>query len=203
MTIFLSHFIGDTLGSAILLSIIIILCTVFLEDLTIIVVGLLAADGIITVPFAFFFLYVGILLGDTGFYCLGWFARTHPRLAHYIDHDFTAPFRSWLGNRYAFKVFSGHFVPGLRFTTFAASGFFRYPLSTFLSAAFAGGLLMVIILFSLSYWFGSITTGWVSHVRWGVALVFILTFFFVGRHNLLAYRGRKNEVDAPCQDEVH
>ncbi len=203
MTLFLSHFIGDTLGSAILLSLVIILCTALMEDLTIVVVGLLAADGIITVPVAFFSLYAGILLGDTGLYCLGWLARTHPRLAHYIDHDFTAPFRSWLEDRYASKVFSGHFVPGMRFTIFAASGFFRYPLSTFLPMAFAGGLLVVIALFSLSYWFGGITSGWVSHLRWSVALVFILILFFIGRRNLLAYREKKNGVDAPRQDEVH
>lgn len=203
MTLFLSHFIGDTLGSAILLSIVIVLCTVFLEDLTIVVVGLLAADGIITVPFAFLSLYAGIMLGDTGLYFLGWLARTHSRLAQYIDHDFTAPFRSWLGNRYAFKVFSGHFVPGLRSTTFVASGFFRYPLSTFLPMAFAGGLLVLITLFSLSYWFGGVTSGWASHLRWGIALVFILILFFIGRRNLLAYQGKKNDMDTPRQDEVH
>ena len=196
MTLFLSHFIGDTVGSAVLLSLAIMLCTAFLEDLTIVVVGLLAADGIITVPFAFLSLYGGILLGDTGLYCIGWLARTHPRLAHYIDHDFTAPFRLWLGNRYAFKVFSGHFVPGLRSTTFATSGFFRYPLSTYLPMAFIGGLLVETALFSLSYWFGGITTGWVSHLRWGIALVFILILFFVGRRNLLAYREKKSDTDA-------
>ena len=195
MTLFLSHFIGDTVGSAILLSVVIILCTACLEDLTIVVVGLLASDGIITVPVAFLSLYAGILLGDMALYCIGWFARTHPRLVQYIDHDFTAPFRSWLEDRYAFKVFSGHFIPGLRSTTFAASGFFRYPLSTFLPMAYAGGLVVEIGLFSLSYWFGGITSGWVSHLRWGIALVFILILFFLGRRNLLAYREKKSNGD--------
>ena len=104
MFAFLSHFAGDTVGSAMLLSLVIILCASVLEDLTIIVVGVLAADDIISVPIAFLSVYLGIILGDSLLYALGAFARSHPRLAHYIDHDFTAPFRTWLGNRYAFHI---------------------------------------------------------------------------------------------------
>jgi len=192
MPVFLSHFAGDTVSSAMLLSLVIILCVAVLEDLTILVVGVLAADGIVLVPIAFLSLFIGIVVGDSMLYALGRFARTHPRLAHYIDHDFTAPFRAWLGNRYSFNIFSGHFVPGYRFTAYVASGFFRFPFSSYLPMALAGGLVVEMLLFSLSYWFGSLTTGWVSHLRWGIALVFLLVLFFIGRHNLLAYRARKN-----------
>lgn len=201
MFAFLSHFAGDTVSSAVLLSLVIVLCASVLEDLTILVVGVLVADGIISVPIAFLSLYLGIILGDSLLYALGAFARTHPRLAHYIDHDFTAPFRSWLGNRYAFNIFSGHFVPGFRFTSYVASGFFRYPLATYLPTAFAGGLVLLTALFSLSYWFGSLTSGWVIHLRWGIAGAFLLILFFIGRHNLLAYRAGKIAADAAGRDE--
>lgn len=178
-----------------LLSLAIILCAFLLEDFTIVIVGVLAADSIISVPLAFISLYIGMAIGDTALYTLGWLARTHPRLAQYIEHDFTAPFRTWLGNRYIFTVFSGHFVPGLRFTTYVASGFFRYPLKTYIPLAIISGLLVETTLFSLSYWFGSVTSGWVSHVRWGIAGIFLLVLFFIGRHNLLAYRAKKDELD--------
>ncbi len=194
MFTFLSSFIGGEVGSAILLPLAIVLCTIFLEDLTIVIVGVLAADGFIPVPVALVSLYVGIALGDTALYALGAFARTHPRFAHYIDHDFTAPFRLWLEHSYAFKVFSGHFVPGFRFTTYAASGFFRCPLSTYIPMAIAGGLILITTLFTISYWFGSVTSGLVSHARWGIAGVFLLILFFIGRHNLMVYRARKNEL---------
>ena len=101
----LSHFIGGEIGSAVLLPLAIILCALLLEDLTIVIVGVLAADGIVPIPVAVVSLYIGAVLGDTALYALGAFARTHPRLAHYIHHDFTAPFRSWLEHGYAFKVF--------------------------------------------------------------------------------------------------
>ena len=194
MFTFLSSFIGGEIGSAMLLPLVIVLCAIFLEDLTIVIVGVLAADGLIPVPVAFVSLYIGIVIGDAMFYSLGSFARTHPRLAHYIDNDFTAPFRLWLEHNYAFKVFSGHFVPGFRFTTYAASGFFRCPLSTYIPMAIASGLILVTTLFTISYWFGNITSGWVGHIRWGIAGVFLLILFFIGRHNLMAYRAKKNEV---------
>lgn len=192
MFTFLSHFIGGEIGSIVLLPLAIILCALILEDLTIVIVGVLAADGILPIPVAVVSLYIGAALGDTALYALGAFARTHPRLAHYIDHDFTAPFRSWLEHSYAFKVFSGHFVPGFRFTTYVASGFFRYPLSTYIPMAIAGGLTLVTALFTVSYWFGSVTSGVVSHARWGIAGAFLLILFFIGRHNLKAYRAKKN-----------
>src|SRR3989344_5491853 len=174
MFAFLSNFTGGTISSEILLSIAIVACAVFFEDITTVVVGVLAADGLISVPTALISLYVGIAIGDTALYTLGAFARTHPRLAHYIEHDFTAPFRSWLEHKYAFKVFSGHFVPGFRFTTFVASGFFRLPLRTYIPMAIAGGVVLLTVLFSVSYWFGSFTSGWIGHARWGIAGIFVL-----------------------------
>ena len=192
MFAFLSNFIGGTISSEMLLSVAIVLCAVFFEDITTFVVGILAADGLIPVPIALISLYAGIAIGDTALYALGAFARSHPRLAHYIDHDFTSPFRSWLEHKYAFKVFSGHFVPGFRFTTFVASGFFRLPLRTYIPTAIAGGVVLMVTLFSVSYWFGSFSSKWVSEVRWGIAAVFLLVLFFIARHNIRIYKEQKN-----------
>lgn len=191
----ISGFIGGAvMDSTLLLSLAIILCALFFEDITTVVVGVLAADGILSVPIAFISIYIGIALGDTALYSLGWLARTHPRLAHYIDHDFTAPFRSWLEHNYAFKVFSGHFVPGLRFTTFAASGFFRFPLRTYIPMAIVGGLILETALFFISYWFGSFSSRWMGEVRWGIAGIFLLVLFFIARHNILMYREKRDEM---------
>lgn len=187
----LTNFINGTSDSTMLLALVIVLCAVLFEDLATVIVGVLAADGLVPIPVALLSLYIGIALGDTLLYALGSFARTHPRLAYYIDHDFTAPFRSWLLHRYAFKVFSGHFVPGLRFTTFVASGFFRLSLATYIPMAIIGGLILEIILFTISFWFGSLTTAWVGPVRWGIAGVFLLILFFIARHNVRMYRAQK------------
>ena len=78
---FLLELIGGALGSTLLLSLAIVLCAAVLEDLTVIVVGVLAADGLIATPLALASLYIGIVLGDIGYYFLGRLARTHPRLS--------------------------------------------------------------------------------------------------------------------------
>src|SRR3989344_3987937 len=195
MFAFLSNFTGSTVDSTILLSLAIVFCAIFLEDVTTVVVGVLAADALIPVPIAFLSLYIGIAIGDTFLYSLGTFARTHPRLAHYIDHDFTAPFRLWLESGYAFKIFSGHFVPGLRLTSFVASGFFHFPLRTYIPMVIAGGLILETTLFTISYWFGSFSSKWVGEVRWGIAGAFLLILFFIARHNIRVYREQKRVLD--------
>jgi len=191
---FPSFLIGGVVDSTLLLALAIVLCAFLIEDVTTIVVGVLAADGTIGIPLALASLYIGIALGDTALYAVGSLARSHPRLAHYINHDFTAPFRSWIGHRYALTVFSGHFIPGLRLTTYLASGFFRLPLPVYIPMAIAGGLVLLTALFSVSYWFGSFTTKWGAEVRWGVAALFIAVILFIARRNYLAYRATKKDM---------
>ncbi|MFM2331142.1 MAG: hypothetical protein RLZZ26_649 [Candidatus Parcubacteria bacterium] len=189
-----SHLIGAAVGSTLLFPLAVILCAFLFEDATIIVVGVLAADGTISIPLALTSLYAGMLMGDIALYAIGRVARNHPRLAHYVDHEFTAPFRSWLESRYMALVFSGHFVPGWRFTTYVASGFFRLPFSRYLPSAIASGLILGGSLFAISYVFGSLSAKWVGEVRWGVAALFIIGVFFVARHNVLTYRRKKLEL---------
>ena len=189
----ISHFISNADSSAMLLSLAIIVSTIFLEDPTTVIVGVLAADGTIPVPVALFSLYAGTILGDIGFYCLGWLASTHPRLARYVDHDVIAPFRAWLETRFVLTVFSARFVPGSRLPTYTASGFFRSPLPTFILTAIVATSIWTTFLFTVSYWFGSLTSGWLGHVRWGIAGAFFIALFLIGRHNLLAYRAKKGE----------
>lgn len=191
---FLSHLISGAVGTPLLLSLTIILGTFLLEDPTTIIVGVLAADGIISVPFALFSLYAGIVVGDLVFYFIGWLASTNPRLARYVDHDFIAPFRTWLETRYILTIFTARFIPGARFPTYTSSGFFRSPLSTFIIVAIGATSVWTTFLFFASYWFGNLTAQWVGPVRWGIAFLFLGILFFVGRHNILSYRAKKNEV---------
>ncbi len=192
---FLYHFITGEAGSSTLLSLAIILGTFILEDPTTIIVGVLAADGIISVPLALLSLYTGIVVGDIGLYCLGWLASTSPRLARYVDHDLIAPFRAWLETRYILTIFSARFIPGARLPTYTSSGFFRSPLSTFIIVAIGATSIWTTLLFSASYWFGSLTSAWLGPVRWSIAGIALIALFFVGRHNILAYRATRGEPD--------
>ncbi len=192
---FLSHIIAGSAGSLVLPTIAIILGVIFLEDTTTVIVGVLAADGILSIPFALSSLYAGIVLGDIGLYCLGRLASTHPRLAQYVDHDFIAPFRVWLETRFVLTVFSARFIPGARLPTYTASGFFRSPLSVFMLTAIGATSIWTTFLFTASYWFGNLTAEWMGLARWGIALTLLLILFLVGRHNVLSYRARRDGTD--------
>ena len=194
MVLFLSNLIGGSVGSQVLLSLAIMLGTFFLEDTTTVIVGLLAADHIIGIPVALASLYAGIVVGDIGLYTLGYLASTNARLARYVDHDFIAPFRAWLETRFVLTVFSARFIPGSRLPTYTASGFFRSPLSTFIMTAIVATSVWTTVLFTVSYWFGNVTSEWMGPVRWGIALAFLLVLFFIARHNLLAYRAKRDEL---------
>lgn len=195
MLLFVSNLLGSVESSSLLLVIAIIIGVIFLEDTTVVVTGVLAADNILPIPLALFSLYTGIILGDIGLYCLGRLASTRPRFAHYVDHEFVAPFRAWIENRFILTVFSARFIPGSRLPTYTASGFFRSPLSTFIATTTIATSIWTTFLFFSSYGFGSLTSAWMGPVRWGVALVFLVTLFLIGRHNLLAYRAKRDEIN--------
>ena len=192
----LQHLIANSTGNTFALSFAIVLGTFLLEDPTTIIVGVLAADGIIPFPLALLSLYFGIFAGDIGLYLFGWLASRSPRVGHYVDHELLAPFRAWLETRYILTIFSARFIPGARIPTYAASGFFRSPLSTFIFIALIATSIWTTVLFFASYWFGNATTHWIGLVRWGIAIAFLVILFFVGRHNVLAYRTKKDAASA-------
>lgn len=197
----ISHTLATATSSTLLLSAAIILSTFILEDATTVVVGLLVADGMIAIPVALGSLYAGIVIGDLGFYFLGYLASRHPRLAQYVDHDFIAPFRLWLETRYILTIFSARFIPGSRLPTYTASGFFRSPLSTFVLTAIVATSVWTTVLFFGSYWFGSATASIMGTLRYGIALVFLIALFLIARRNLLSYR--QSKVAIRISDDTH
>ena len=193
-SLFLTQLIGGAAGSQALLALAIIIATFILEDTTVVVVGLLAADGAVSIPLALGSLYTGIILGDIVMYSVGYLASTYPRLGRYVDHDFVAPFRAWLENRFILTVFSARFIPGSRIPTYAASGFFRSSFTTFILTVIGATSIWTTFLFTASYLFGSLTAAWMKEVRWGIAAVVLIALFLIARHNLRGYLTKKEEL---------
>jgi membrane protein DedA with SNARE-associated domain len=192
-TSFVNHLIGASIGGPYILFLTIALGVIFLEDTTVVVVGVLTADALVPIPLALASLYTGIVVGDIGLYWIGRFASTHPRLANYVNHGFISPFRTWLQTRFVLTVFSARFIPGARVPTYIACGFFRMPFPTFITATVGAMTLWTTTLFSLSYWFGNVTAQWMGPARWGVAIVILLGLLFLGRHHFLSYRSLMRE----------
>lgn len=193
------HFIHGAVGSSALTGLAIIIGTFILEDPTTILVGVLSAGAVISIPTAIISLYLGIVFGDLGLYGLGSLARTHPGLAKYVEHERVMPIKSWFEKRYALTIFSVRFIPGLRLPTYTASGFFRMPLGTFLMTAIGATLVWTTLLFTAAFWFGNLTSEWVGWARWAIAGVFLLILFFVGRHNVMSFRKDTTESSASSE----
>lgn len=191
----ISFVLHDAAGSIILTAIAIIVATAIIEDPTTVLVGVLSATGFVPIPVALIALYIGIVVGDVSLYGLGALARTHPKLATYVDHELVVPIRTWLETRFILTVFSVRFIPGMRVPTYAASGYFRGSFTTFVLTAIGATLIWTTLLFSASYWFGSLTSEWFGWVRWGIAGAVLLILFLVARHNLSALESKKSLVD--------
>lgn len=181
----LAHVIVEALGHPIFLSAAIVIGTLVLEDPTIVLVGVLASDGAISIPLALGSLYAGVILGDIFFFSIGRYASTHPRFAQYVDHKYVASVRAWLETRYVLTVFSARFIPGSRLPTYAASGFIGKSFSTFLATVVLATALWTTVLFSLCYWFGAVTAQWLHQERWVIAAVFILVLLGIGHFNVI------------------
>ncbi len=180
----LGHVIVDALGHPLFLSAAIVIGVLILEDPTVVLVGVLASDGAISVPLALGSLYAGVILGDIIFFSIGRYASTHPRFARYVDHDYVVPVRAWLETRYALTLFSARFIPGSRLPTYAASGFIGKSFSTFLATVVLATALWTTFLFALCYWFGSITAEWLQRERWIIAGIFIAALVGAGHFNV-------------------
>lgn len=192
----LASLITTDVGSTVFVSLAIILSGMVFEDITSIVIGVLASEGVVSVPLALGSLLVGIMLGDVALYLMGRWACASPFLSRYAHHEFTGSFRTWLERHYPAIIFSGHFVPGLRFATYSASGFFRRPLSSYIPLAIASGLLLGSGLFAIAYWFSTSTTHWMRPVRWGLAAIVICILVVVSRNGYRALRTDESALTA-------
>ncbi|MGH7141791.1 MAG: DedA family protein [Minisyncoccia bacterium] len=164
----------------------IVIGTFILEDLTTILVGVLAAAGLVDIFVAVAALYVGVILGDCGLYALGRLAHTHPRIRNFLMHERLLRARKGLETNLRQAVITTRFIPGLRLPIYLACGFFKMSFREFAQSAILAALIWTTGLFGLSYFFGHATESWLGPWRWSIAIVIALVIFLVGR-----YRSRK------------
>src|ERR1700735_3090528 len=125
------HIIQGALSTTLRAGIAIILATFVLEDATMVAVGVMAADGLISIPVGMISLAAGIALGDFGLYGIGRYARGHPRVGHWVHSERLRPFGEWLHAKLYSTVIAARFLPGARLPTYLACGFFSVSLRRF------------------------------------------------------------------------
>ncbi|HTW36298.1 MAG TPA: VTT domain-containing protein [Rhizomicrobium sp.] len=159
----------------------IILATFILEDATMVAVGVMAADRLISVPLGLGSLATGIALGDLGLYGIGRLAITHPRLRRWVHSERFQPFRSWLDRKLYSTVIAARFLPGARLPTYLACGFFAVPFRRFGIPVAAATIVWSTLLFASSYYFGLYTLGFLGLWRWPIAFACVAGLYLAGR----------------------
>ena len=131
----------------------IIVGTLILEDLTTVLVGILAAAGAVKIPVAVFALYVGICLGDYCLYGMGMLARTHPRIHRFLQRERLLALRGNLERNLRKTVITTRFIPGLRLPTYVACRFLPHALWGVCSFGYPGYACMdnLLILRRISF----------------------------------------------------
>src|SRR5271165_1883358 len=125
------HMIQAALSTSLGTGIAIILATFILEDATMVAVGVMAADGLISIPVGLASLATGIALGDFGLYGIGRLARNYPPLGRWVNSEKLKPFGRWLDSKLYTTVVATRFLPGARLPTYLACGFFSVSFGRF------------------------------------------------------------------------
>jgi len=161
----------------------IIVATFILEDAAMVGTGILAANGVISVPVGMISLWAGIALGDLWLYGMGRLAITHPRIRKWVENERIAPLKNWLNKELFSAVTATRFLPGMRLPTYLACGFFALPFKRFTIAVISGTLIWVPLLFGISYYFGYYTLHLLGIWRWPIAFGAVALLIYAGRRH--------------------
>jgi membrane protein DedA with SNARE-associated domain len=164
-----------------LLPVAVAIASMFLEDVTVVFAGVMSSDHYISPLVAVLAVIFGIGFTDFLFYALGSLARTHERLARFVEHERAAPFKDWIHDQLTTTVLTARFLPGFRLPIFLACGFFGVPFKRFAPIVLISDVVWSVVLFGIAYLFGYFTFGWLGVLRWPIALVVVASAFFVGR----------------------
>ncbi|VAW33115.1 hypothetical protein MNBD_CPR01-462 [hydrothermal vent metagenome] len=178
---FILHHLVMVSGSWWLLVPLIVLSTIFLEDITIALVGILAADHSIPVLTSLGALVLGIVIGDSLAYALGRLAIKHKFARKLIEHERISPLRDLLREHSNTTIFTTRFMPGFRLALYTACGFSLIPYyREFLPTSAMSAIVWSTTLFFLSFLFGFYTFHILGIWRWPVLLFILLGFLAVG-----------------------
>ncbi|MEM9171531.1 MAG: alpha/beta fold hydrolase [Pseudomonadota bacterium] len=150
-------------GAALLVMLLAIIVASYVsEDIACIAAGLLAAQGVITLPAAILASLIGLFSGDLALFFAGrWLGP--PMLSRLVPDDKLTASKHWLAARGAFVIIASRFVPGTRLPTYVAAGALQLPPLTFIAYFGIATLIWTPLLVSLSAVYGAVALDWLEH----------------------------------------
>jgi membrane protein DedA with SNARE-associated domain len=170
----LTNFLHAWLSSPAAEALAIAIAVLFQEDVTTVVVGMMAADGLVAIPLAMGALILGELINDFGLYGIGRLAITHPRLHRWVEHERRLPLRSRLNGSLIPTVVIVQFMPGLRLPMYMACGFFSLSFRRFAIGVVPAVAVWSTLMFSCSYLYGEYAAKIVGVWEWPIAVIGII-----------------------------
>ncbi len=138
------------MASPAVISLVLALTTLLLEDLAIAAGVALATQGLISWELSLAAVGGGIAAGDLGLYALGYGATRVPWLRRRYVGDKSLWAREQIVRRLPSAVLLARVIPGLRLATYTACGFVRVPLGPFTAWVIAAVSLWTVGLCGLS-----------------------------------------------------
>jgi membrane protein DedA with SNARE-associated domain len=175
--------------------------------LVIILAGLAAHDGSISVPLAIAIGIAGTVIGDTISYCLGrfgWARFGHARLFRDVNEKVREP----ILRRGVLFVLVYHFAGYTRVVGPTAAGFLKMPFLRWAPADYIGAGLWVSGYLAIGYGLGiagltlDSTDDWFRVVEWGLVIAVMIWGYYLYRVGERALQNRDAIRDEPSEPLV-
>lgn len=168
------------------------------EEVAIVIAGVLSAQGTLHIWLAFAACLAGAIVGDSFMYAIGyrWGHRiftSHPRFAKLLDAENAEHFQTAIDGHALKVMLLARFLVGIRAPVYVMTGVVRMPYRRFLLYDIISATLVVSVVFSLAYFFGSNVREWVGHAEFYATLVVLAVLAIVC--GVLYYRHRQMVMD--------
>ncbi|MPZ49347.1 MAG: hypothetical protein GEU75_08635 [Dehalococcoidia bacterium] len=166
--------------------------------LVLIIAGLAAHDGAISVPYAIGLGIAGTVIGDTISYCLGRFGWSRFGNAK-MFREFNEKVREPILRRGTLFVLIYHFAGYTRVVGPTAAGFLKMPYAKWAPADYTGAALWVCLYLGIGYGLGLLglsldtTDDYFRYVEWGLLAIVFIWGSYVYRTAMRAFESREDE----------
>jgi membrane protein DedA with SNARE-associated domain len=179
----LDHALHALSNDPILQGIVAIICSLILEDPTILAVALLVADGSMEYSTALVSMSIGIGIGDWALYLAGRYLGPHLVRWKLVSQARLDRIRVWFDENMFTAILVSRFVPGLRLPANVAAGMSRASPRTYMPSALFASLVWTLVVLTLVSRVGSAILPVLGDLKWPAVVALIIFVMYMQRRS--------------------